>query len=86
MIKKFDKEYSTQYTPEMKYLQSKGINYSFVKDIQGVTTYKYTKTPELFSALVSFYMDNKYKSFYEFSIGGIRSQLIFHNCYLLIFL
>ena len=41
MIKKFDKEYSTQYTPEMKYLQSKGINYSFVKDIQGVTTYKY---------------------------------------------
>ena len=23
--------------------------------------------------------DNKYKSFYEFSIGGIRSQLIFHN-------
>ena len=46
MIKKFDKEYSTQYTPEMKYLQSKGINYSFVKEIEGVTTYKYTKTPE----------------------------------------
>lgn len=59
VIKKFDKEYSTQYTPEMKYLQSKGINYSFVKDIQGVTTYKYTKAPELFSALVSFYMENK---------------------------
>lgn len=59
MMKKFDKEYSTQYVPEMKYLQSKGINYSFVKDIQGVTTYKYTKTPELFSALVSFYMENK---------------------------
>ena len=59
VIKKWDKEYSTQYTPEMKYLQSKGINYSFVKDIQGVTTYKYTKTPELFSALVSFYMENK---------------------------
>ena len=59
VIKKFDKEYSTQYTPEMKYLQSKGINYSFVKEIEGVTTYKYTKTPELFSALVSFYMENK---------------------------
>ena len=57
--KKFDKEYSTQYTPEMKYLQSKGINYSFVKEIEGVTTYKYTKTPELFLALVSFYMENK---------------------------
>lgn len=37
-MKKFDKEYSTQYTPEMKYLQSKGINYSFVKEIHGVTT------------------------------------------------
>ena len=59
VIKKWDKEYSTQYTPEMKYLQSKGINYSFVKEIEGVTTYKYTKTPELFLALVSFYMENK---------------------------
>lgn len=54
-MKKFDKEYSTQYTPEMKYLKSIGINYTFVKDIDGVTTYKYTKTPELFSALVYFY-------------------------------
>lgn len=43
----------------MKYLLSKGITYSFVKDICGVTTYKYTKTPELFKALVSFYMENK---------------------------
>jgi hypothetical protein len=53
--KKFDKEYSTQYTPEMKYLLSKGIKYAFVKDVNGVTTYKYKKTPELFRALVSFY-------------------------------
>lgn len=59
MIKKFDKEYFTQYAPEMKYLLSKGIKYCFVKDIHGVTTYKYTKTPELFKALVSFYMENK---------------------------
>ena len=57
MIKKFDKEYSTQYVPEMKYLQSKGINYSFVKEVNGVTTYKYTKTSDLFKALVSFYME-----------------------------
>lgn len=55
----WDKEYSTQYAPEMKYLQNKGINYTFVKDINGVTTYKYSKTPELFQALVSFYMENK---------------------------
>lgn len=51
----WDKEYSTQYTPEMKYLQSKGVNYSFVKEVNGVTTYKYTKTSELFKALMEFY-------------------------------
>lgn len=56
-MKKFDKEYSTQYVPEMKYLQSKGINYSFVKEINGVTTYKYTKTSHLFKALMFFYME-----------------------------
>lgn len=58
-MKKYDKEYSTQYTPEMKYLLSKGINYAFVKDVRGVTTYKYTKTSDLFKALASFYKDNK---------------------------
>lgn len=58
-MKKFDKEYSTQYTPEKEYLLSKGIKPSFVKVVDEVTTYKYTKTPELFSALVSFYMENK---------------------------
>lgn len=51
----WDKEYSTQYTPEMKYLQLKGINYSFVKEVNGITTYKYTKTSELFKALMDFY-------------------------------
>lgn len=58
-MKKFDKEYSTQYVPEMKYLKKNGIKYSFVKNVNGITTYKYTKTPELFKALVSFYMENK---------------------------
>lgn len=58
-MKKFDKEYSTQFVPEMKYLLSKGIKYSFVKEINGITTYKYTKTPKLFTALVSFYGENK---------------------------
>ena len=51
----WDKEYSTQYALEMKYLQSKGINYSFVKEVNGVTTYKYTKTSKLFEALMDFY-------------------------------
>lgn len=54
-MKKFDKEYSTQYTPEKDYLLKCGIKPSFVKIINEVTTYKYTKTPELFKALVFFY-------------------------------
>lgn len=58
-MKKFDKEYSTQYTPEKEYLLKQGIKPSFIKVIDEITTYKYTKTPELFSALVSFYMENK---------------------------
>ncbi len=53
---KFDKEYSTQYVREMKYLLNKGIKYSFVKQIDGITVYKYTKTPALFKALESFYL------------------------------
>lgn len=58
-MKRFDKEYSTQYTPEKEYLLNKGIKPSFVKIVDGVTTYKYTKTSELFSALMYFYMENK---------------------------
>ena len=54
-MKKFDKEYSTQYTPEMEYLQKNGIFPSFVKIINNVTTYKYTKTSTLFEALAIFY-------------------------------
>ena len=54
-MKKFDKEYSTQYTPEMKFLLEQGIKYTFVKEIDGVTTYKYEKTPELFKTLEIFY-------------------------------
>ena len=56
-MKKFDKEYSTQYTPEMKFLLEQGIKYTFVKEINGVTTYKYKKTPELFKALEFFYIN-----------------------------
>ena len=57
-MKRFDKEYSTQYTPEKEYLMNKGIKPSFIKEINGVTTYKYTKTSELFLALVYFYAKN----------------------------
>lgn len=54
-MKKYDKEYSTQYTPEKNYLLSIGISPSYVKNIEGVTTYKYTKTSQLFNALAYFY-------------------------------
>lgn len=53
--KRFDYEYSTQYPKEMKYLENLGIKYTFVKEINNITTYKYTKTPELFHALEYFY-------------------------------
>lgn len=54
-MKKFDKEYQTQYVDEMKYLLANGIKYTFVKKIGEIDTYKYTKTPELFKALAIFY-------------------------------
>ena len=54
-MKKFDKEYSTQYSPEKDYLLKNGIKPSFVKVIDNVTTYKYTKTAELFRLLSLFY-------------------------------
>jgi RPA family protein len=57
-MKKFDKEYSTQYTPEKDYLLQNGIKPSFVKIINEVTTYKYTKTSELFKLLAIFYAQN----------------------------
>lgn len=56
-MKKFDKEYSTQYTPEKEYLLKNGIAPTFVKVINGVTTYKYTKTAQLFK-LLSFFIYN----------------------------
>lgn len=54
-MKSFDYEYSTQYVKEMKYLESIGIRYDFVKEINGITTYKYKKTQRLFNALSVFY-------------------------------
>lgn len=58
-MKKFDKEYSTQYTPEKEYLQSVGIKPTFVKVINEITTYKYTKNAKLFEALRVFYANYK---------------------------
>lgn len=38
------------------YLEYLGIKYTFVKEVNGISTYKYEKTSELFKALESFYM------------------------------
>lgn len=57
-MKKYDIEYSTQYTPEKEYLLQNGIRPSFVKVIDDVTTYKYKKTSELFRLLEIFYAKN----------------------------
>lgn len=54
-MKKFDKEYKTQFTEEVKFLESCGIKYVFVKNENGIDTYKYTKTSELFASLAVFY-------------------------------
>lgn len=54
-MKKYDKEYSTQYTPEKEYLARNGIPPTYTKVINEVTTYKYCKTSELFNALAIFY-------------------------------
>jgi hypothetical protein len=54
----FDKEYKTQYPKEMKYLKTVGIMYKFVKEENGITTYKYKKSQELFLALAYFYTQN----------------------------
>ena len=46
------KKYIWQLT---NFLREKGIRYSFVKVLNGITTYKYKKTEELFKALTEFY-------------------------------
>lgn len=52
---KFDKEYSTQFFAEVCYMTDRGIRYTFVKKVNGLITYKYKKTKELFEALAEFY-------------------------------
>ena len=53
--KLFDSEYSTQWRDEVDFLKENGINYTFVKRNNDISTYKYKKTSELFSALTYLY-------------------------------
>lgn len=66
-MKRYDKEYSTQYLPEVEYLKTHGIRYTFVKVINGVSTYKYTKSPQLFRLLEIFYERDKEREISDLS-------------------
>lgn len=55
MKKNMDFEYATNWYEEVKYLSSKGINYTFVKTNDGATTWKYKKEAILFLELFRFY-------------------------------
>lgn len=52
---KLDDEYSTPFVKEKEYLSSKGIRFTFLKYIDGVTVFKYKRTRELFLALAEYY-------------------------------
>ena len=55
VIIKIDKEYSCVWIDEFNYLTQHGIRYTFVKNIDGVTIWKFKKDFELFSVLSQFY-------------------------------
>jgi len=52
---KIDQEYNCVWWDECKYLLSHGIKYVFVKEINGVTTWKFKKNATLFRLLSNFY-------------------------------
>lgn len=55
MIIKIDKEYSTAWWDEVKYLLDHNIRYTFVKTIDNVTVWKFKKNSLLFNTLGQFY-------------------------------
>ena len=63
----FDKEYSTQWKREVKFLEDKGIAYTYAKKHYRypVIKFKYTKTPELFLALAEFYNQVRNETFFK---------------------
>lgn len=55
---RFDKEYSTQYWKEVKFLEENGVKYTFVKTLEnGISVFKYKKDSELFRLLSLFYLE-----------------------------
>lgn len=60
--KKFEKEYVTQWKVERDWLFKKGIKYDFVKEIDGISTFKYKRNSELFKALYELYVELENKN------------------------
>ena len=58
---KIDREYAAKWYPEVDYLLKHGVRYTFVKGEQGITVWKFVKTPELFLQLSHFYETVYYK-------------------------
>lgn len=52
---KIDHEYSCVWSEEFDHLKNKGIRYTFVKTIDGITVWKFKKTEKLFLELADFY-------------------------------
>ena len=73
----FDKEYSTQWRREVKFLEDKGINYTYAKKHPQypIIRYKYTKTPELFLALAEFYNQVRNEKFFKQSENVTKEVL-----------
>ena len=81
----FDKEYSTQWKREVEFLNNKGIKYTYVKKHYKypVSTYKYTKTPELFLALAEFYNQVRIQKFFK-DVETTNSNMALENGYIAI--
>lgn len=59
---KFDKEYSTQYMEEMKFLHERGIKYTWVYvNEDGITIWKYKKEKRLWDALSEMYSQKDFR-------------------------
>lgn len=51
----FDREYATSYKSEVKWLSEHGIRYTFVKEINTISVYKYKKNSKLYETLAEYY-------------------------------
>ena len=54
----FLNEYRCTFVEEYRFLKSKGFRYNFVKSLDGITYWKYSKSAELYDALKEFYLNN----------------------------